>query len=114
MKIVKKLFGISTKNLYLLRYYVIRNVEFYRGETLWDSGHEYNLVATDNYVLARKKGEKYVDAFTGTKHNDDIVWPKNGAIVAKVISPIITTSNRIKYKDAEEILETKNTLVIKK
>lgn len=34
MKLINKIFGISTKNLYLLRYYVYDNVEFYSDGTM--------------------------------------------------------------------------------
>lgn len=108
MKLIKKLFGISTKNLYLLRYYVYDNVKFYSDGTIWNSGYEYNMRDTDNYVLAREKYGKYVDVFTNTKHNTRVDYPSNGDIAARVVSPIITANGRISYKDAEEILETKN------
>lgn len=72
------------------------------------------MIDTDNYVLAREKYGEYVDVFTNTRHNTRVNFPSNGDIVARVVSPVITASGRISYKDAEEMLETKNCYYKKK
>lgn len=119
--IKNKLFGFSTKDLYLAE--LVR----YEEKLFYD---KYFFTLTDNYayhleprkyIIARKtyKGydPKFSDVFTGSLYN---VWGvdasalKNKEIVAAPISPIISNKKRIKYKDAEEILYTKNTTYIKK
>ena len=118
MNLTKKIFGFKTKDLYLLRYYVLQNVQFEAGDTILDSGYSYIMKPTGEYVLARKthkayEGPTFIDIFTGTTHNTKIDFPENGQIISKPISPIIANKERIKYKDAQEILKTKNTVLVK-
>lgn len=44
----------------------------------------------------------------------DYYYPEDGVIIVSDLEPIISNKNRIKYKDAEEILKTKNMVYIKK
>lgn len=118
MSLKNRIFGFKTKDLYLLRYYVLQDVQYEAGDTILDSGYSYIIKPTGEYVLARKTHKAYeeptfIDIFTGTTHNTKIDFPKNGQIISKPISPIIANKGRINYKDAQEILKTKNAVLIK-
>lgn len=112
MSIKNKLFGFNTKNLCLAE--LKWKVHYYDAGVRWHGIRSFN---PRKYVLVRKKaGYDYVDIFTNTIYSTyyDDFTPKNNELVLSILSPVISNKKRIKYKDAEEILKTKNTLYIKK
>lgn len=74
--------------------------------------HWSNLVP-ETYVLVRQQCFSlfFKDIFTETKYLHFKKRLGNEIIVARLISPIISNQERISYKDAEEILRTKNTCI---
>ncbi len=71
---------------------------------------------SSKFVLVKDMGnDSYKDIFTKTNYGmrHDYYYPVVGTVLVYNLVPIISTKRRIKYKDAEEILRTKNTLYIK-
>ncbi len=116
--IKNKLFGFSTKDLYLAELIIYESK--YAG--IYDGKWKYNTTTCrfqpEKYIIARKESgieHKFIDIFTGSSFDDfNNCSLEFTGIVAAPVSPIISNKKRIKYKDAEEILYTKNTTYIKK
>lgn len=113
MPLINKVFGFSTKDLYL--------VELVRYE--YEESKELVTWYRSNprkCIIARKKGDNFpvfIDVFTKSSYRDyesNLLKVKDEEVVAKIISPFISNKRRIKYKDAEKILYTKNTTYIEK
>lgn len=118
MRLINKIFGFSTRDLYLvelLRYDRVLRSEFYDS---WS--HYWYKFEPRKYIIARKKDTLRVDfedVFTGSTYPNYKTNTRecdNGKTVAKIVSPFVSNKRRIKYKDAEEILKSKNTVLIKK
>lgn len=117
MKIINKLFGFKTKNLYLAE--VKKKIHYYD-----DFGARwYGVRPFDprKYVLVRKKSEynfehEYNDIFTNTCYSTyyDDYTPMDNESVLSILSPAISSKPRITYKDAEKILLEKNGVYFKK
>ena len=111
MNLKNKIFGFKTKNLYIgeLRYGITYrdNVYIYYGIRSYEP---------KKYILVRKNDiSLYTDVFTGSdydKYNGDNCNIVNETVVDK-LEPVVSNKKRIKYKDAEEILKTKNPAFIK-
>lgn len=118
MKLKDKLFGFSTKDLYLAELILYEGK--YAG--IYDGKWKYNTTTyrfqPEKYIIARKEStieHKFIDIFTGSSFYDfNNCSLEFTGIVAAPISPIISNKKRIKYKDAEKILHTKNTTYIKR
>lgn len=113
MVLINKVFGFSTKDLYL--------VELLRYE--YNKSNDLSTWYRSNprkCIIARKKDDdfiEFIDVFTKSSYHiykPDDYELNSGEIVAKPISPIVSSKSRIKYKDAEKILHTKNTTYIKR
>ena len=112
MKLINKLFGFSTKNLYLGELKTYK--ESYKGGGIY----RYRLYSFDTpkYILGKKWGlyslrEIFNHSIYNTKGSSFV---ESGDIIVDDLVPIITTEKRISYKDAEEILKTKNCYYMKK
>lgn len=110
MKLSEKLFGISTENLYLA---VLAKLSF-RYEYDDAVKVEARPLTPLRYVLIRKENYYNVskDIFTKTEYNIGTNGYKPGEITVILVEPIISNKNKITYKDALDILETKNTVKI--
>ena len=113
MSLNKKIFGFKTKNLCLAEVkYKIHRYDDYG--IRWYGLRSFN---PKKYVLVRKKDKNnYVDIFTKTSYSTyycDYTTEDN-ELVLSISYPVISNKRRIKYKDAEEILKTANTVLIKK
>lgn len=112
MSLKNRIFGFKTKNLYI--------GELRHGITYVDNGHKWYGIRSykpKKYVLVRRTEYKsYTDVFTGSnyeQYDGDKYTIVNKSVVDE-LNPIVSNKKRIKYKDAEEILKTKNTVFIKK
>ncbi len=109
MSIKNRLFGFSTKNLYV--------AELMRKEKVDKMHTTLTSFIPKKFVLVKNiEYNSYKDVFTKTNYGmkHDYYSPMVGTILVQNLSPIISTKRRIKYKDAEGILKTKNTVYIKK
>lgn len=105
MNLINKMIGFKTKNLYLAQIVYIAPYE--KNDRICIRASKFT---PGKYVLVRKKSSyKYVDVFTKSKY----VLDYDEFFVDDLI-PIIYNKARIKYKDAEEILKTNNSVMIKK
>ncbi len=88
---------ISTKNLYIGR--IVRYKAFdYTKYTLEELNPPlYTIVRTDGYIGVK-------DIFNETYYTMEH-FGNSGRMVAVLEQPIITNDGKIRYKDAEEILE---------
>lgn len=113
MNIKNKLFGFSTKNLYLAE--IKRKMHRYDyNDVRWYGLRSFN---PPKYVLVRKKETyDYSDIFTKTNYSTYYTdfFPEDDELVLSNLFPIVSNKRRIKYKDTEEILKTKNATYIKK
>ena len=124
-KLINKMIGFKTKDLYIAELGKYKKVCIgVDGSYTSLTGNTYpncvynvkcNSFALPKYIICKKESDyEYIDIFTGSiyeKYNHGLY--SDGDILIKNIEPIISNKSRIKYKDAEGILETKNTLVIK-
>lgn len=112
MKLIKKLFGFSTKNLYL------GELKTYKESYVGDGKYRYHVCSFDTpkYILGKKWGLYSLrELFNHSIYNTvGSSFAESGDIVVDDLVPIITPEKRISYKDAEEILETKNCYYKKK
>lgn len=110
MNLINKLFGFKTKNLYLgkLKY----SVSYVKNGENWYGIRTYS---PNKYVLVRKKEyDLYTDIFTKSEYpSRGKSLCHNKKVMVDDLNPIVSNKRRIKYKDAEEILKTKNTIYIK-
>ncbi len=115
MNLKNRLFGFSTKDLYLAQLtkkydYTKKGITYYGVKSL----------TPRKFVLVRKYSDYsfdlYKDIFTKSKYHIayDDSFPSNGTIIVQNLRPVVSNKKRIKYKDAEKILKTKNTVYIKK
>jgi hypothetical protein len=109
MKLINKIFGFSTQDLYLvelLRYDRVLRSEFYDS---WS--HYWYKFEPRKYIIARKKDTLRVDfedvftGFTYPNYKTNTLECDNGKTVAKIVSPFVSNKRRIK---------SKNTVLIKK
>lgn len=118
MKFINKVFGFSTKNLYLAELVLQMPGEKHIYGVVYGIPRSFYH---SKYVLVRKNKKKYSvyykykDVFTGSTYlafGDDIMngWRK---ITAYDPVPIVSNKRRIRYKDAEKILKEKNSVYIK-
>ena len=105
---------ISTEDLYLVEFYKYECVGFVSHENWIPSEIYYEEHKLNSYALAHKKSYDFYDAYTEKKYKSDTNSLKSGDIYVKEVSQVVSNMKKISYKDAEEILETRNTLVIKK
>lgn len=112
MSLKNRIFGFKTKNLYI--------GELRHGISYENNGHTWYGIRSyqpKKYVLVRTTRYKlYTDVFTGSvydQYDGDKYTIVNKNVVDK-LNPIVSNKKRIKFKDAEEILKTKNTVFIKK
>lgn len=111
MNIFNKIFGISTKNLYLGRLATQSSRWIMWGH--WEV--TYRRTMPSKYVLVRKKEYRtYKDIFIKSKYELANECIHDGATVVCDLEPIVSNKGRIKYKDADKILKTKNPVYIKK
>ena len=113
MNIKNKLFGFSTKGLCLAEV----KYKIHRYDDCGDRLYGLRSFNPKKYVLVRKNEvHDYVDIFTKTNYSTyySDYFPEDNELVLSVLSPVISNKRRIKYKDAERILETKNIVLIKK
>lgn len=111
MSIKNKLFGFNTKNMCLAE--VKWKMHYYDNGVRWYGLRSFN---PKKYVLVRKgAGYNYVDIFTNTIYSTyySDFTPEDKELVLTNLFPVVSNKRRIKYKDAEEILKTKNTVYIK-
>lgn len=125
-KLINKMIGFKTKDLYLAELGIYEKVCVgVDGSYTSLTGNTYpnyvysvkcNSFELPKYVICRKESShEYIDIFTRSKYEKyNYKLHRDGDILIKDIEPIISNKSRIKYKDAEGILETRNTLVIKK
>lgn len=110
MKNFKEVETISTKDLYLLEFMEVVSKEYiYRGV-------EYAERSTEVYVLGRKQegfGERYEDVFTHTIYEGTYREINPGRKRVRVISPIISSEDKITYEEAKAMLEAHNFFCIK-
>ena len=118
-KLVNKLVGFKTKNLYLAELGVYKK-RYVGGKGLYET-FEVKCYSFNQpkYIVCRKKKyethERYKDVFTGSKYRKyNNRYYEYGDVLVKKLEPIVSNKGRIKYKDAEKILEEKNTLYIKR
>ena len=125
-KFINKMIGFKTKDLYLTELGIYEKVCVGSNGTYTSlTGNTYpnyvynvkcNSFELPKYIICKKESDyEYIDIFTGSiyeKYNHGLY--SDGDILIKNIEPIISNKSRIKYKDSKEILETRNTLVIKK
>ncbi len=115
MNVRDKLFGISTKNLYIgqltsqiIKYDVMTNVTDY--SVLKPKGN-YVLVKQKNKLLESKslRRKKYKDTFSHSTYNpfNQIGNLPNETVVIPV-RKIIVKQKRIKYKDAQMLIDRLN------
>ena len=111
MNLKNRIFGFKTKNLYIgeLRYGISYRdkVYIYYGIRSYEP-KRYIIVRKNELLL-------YTDVFTGSdysRYKGDKFTIVNENVIDK-LNPIVSNKKRIKYKDAEEILKTKNPVFIK-
>ena len=105
---------ISTEDLYLVEFCKYECVGFVSHENWIPSEIYYKEHSLNSYTLAHKKSYDFYDAYTEKKYKSDTNFLKSGDIYVREVSQVVSNMKNISYKDAEEILETRNTLVIKK
>lgn len=126
-KLINKMIGFKTKDLYLAELGIYEKVRVgedgYFKNTLTGNtypNYVYNVKCYSfelpKYIICKKESKhEFTDVFTGSKYEKyTYSFYDDGDILIKDLEPIVSNRSRISYKDAEEMLETKNTLVIKK
>lgn len=108
MNIFNKIFGISTKNLYLGRLAKTEEVKFY-GYSQYTT--TYSSLIPNRYVLVKKTSDgKYKDQKDDSKYVLSSKSHRVDEIGVTDLEPIVRENNRISYKDANALLEEKNIL----
>lgn len=112
MKLINKIFGFSTKNLYL------GELKVYKDSYIGNGIYRYHVYSFDTpkYILGKKWGLYSLrDVFNHSVHNTKgSSFAESGDIIVDDLVPIITSEKRISYKDAEELLKSKNCYYKKK
>lgn len=112
MKLINKIFGFSTKNLYL------GELKVYKDSYIGNGIYRYRVYSFDTpkYILGKKWGlYSLKDVFNHSVYNTkSSSFSDNGDIIVDDLVPIITPEKRISYKDAEELLKSKNCYYKKK
>ena len=102
---------ISTQDLYIVEVVMQVRTQINRGKEVIGT----KSYVEPKYILARKKYDgAYTDIFTKTVYKlCNSPGVQNGELVAVPVAPIISNSELITYKDANEILANKNCVIIK-
>ena len=112
MNMFEKIFGIKTKNLYLARLAIQKSKWVCWGT--WEV--TYKRAMPPKYVLVRRNEYSctYEDIFVKSEYELANECIHDGEAVVCDLIPVISNKSRIKYKDAEEMLKSKNSVYIKK
>ena len=114
-KLIHKIIGFKTKDLYLGELVIYR----YKTKSIGRiSDYYFDSFRQPKFALVKVNtnfyGTKYKNIFTNQKYRTLTDYDNvSGHVVVEHLEPIITNKSRITYKDAEKILEEKNTLCIK-
>ncbi|MEG2351159.1 MAG: hypothetical protein RSB54_00565, partial [Bacilli bacterium] len=101
MMILKKIFGLKTKDLFL--------AELVIGKIKYDNETKRGIksFSPKRYVLVKKEGNDYEDVLTYSKYKFyKNCYVTNDEMVVANLEPIITEKKRINYKDADKMFKT--------
>lgn len=116
---IKSILGLSTStnDLYWCKLLTYEYYTYQLDESMGLMGSPaicYHFNPIQPYALCRKQKDRYIDVL-GKKIYKDFILPMDdkGTVIVEMGSAVNNSEKRIKYKDAEKILEAKNSAYIK-